>query len=168
MMEPLTEQQITEQNFSQTELGPSSRGCCKVSNRNACGSGSLVGKRGGKSLVLTNAHVAGTRIGHVVVCTFPFANNLQARGRVIMAGYSDRVMMDWAVLELDQEIDLPHTKLAIEIPSGEHYTGGYPRCRGPYFQRLTTRRITHSGTVWRWQPNSIGGPVGKRRAQLRQ
>ena len=96
------------------------RAAAKISNGNACGSGSLVGIRDGKSLVLTNAHVAGSRIGHVVKCTFPFKNNKQVRARVIMAGYSDRVMMDWAVLECDEQIDLPHIKLSIDAPKGEH------------------------------------------------
>ena len=146
--------------FVPDPVGPSSQGCCKVTNGNACGSGSLVGKRNGKSIVLTNAHVAGTRVGHTVICLFPFANNLQVRGRVIMAGYSDRVMMDWCVLELEREIDLPHTKLSIEAPTGKHYSAGYPRCRGPYFSEIATTSITHNGTVWRWQPNAIGGQSG--------
>jgi hypothetical protein len=37
---------------------------------------------------------------------------------------------------------------------------GYPRCDGPFSQRLQTRQITHNGVVWRWQPNSIGGQSG--------
>jgi hypothetical protein len=160
LMEPLTEAEIAELNFVPNPVGPSSRGCCKVSNGNSCGSGSLVGVRNGKSIVLTNAHVAGTRIGHTVVCEFPFANNKRVRGRVVMAGYSDRVMMDWAVLELEELLDLPHVKLANTAPTGAHYTAGYPRCRGPFFSQLTTRQITHNGTVWRWQPNAIGGQSG--------
>ena len=149
-----------ETNYSKEPRGPSSRGCCKVINGNSCGSGSLVGVRNGKSLVLTNAHVAGTRIGRVVRCTFPFANNRTVNARVILAAYSDRIMMDWAVLEVDEKIDLPHTKLSIEAPMGKHYTMGYPRCRGPYSQELETRRFLYNGTVWRWQPNSIGGQSG--------
>jgi hypothetical protein len=77
-----------------------------------------------------------------------------------MAGYSDRVMMDWAILEADEELDLPHIRLNNETPKGDHYTGGYPRCQGPFYQHLETRRITHNGTVWRWQPISIGGQSG--------
>ena len=77
-----------------------------------------------------------------------------------MAGYSDQVMMDWAVLEIDAKVPLPPVKLSIDAPSGEHYTMGYPRCEGPYSQRLVTRQITHNGVVWRWQPISIGGQSG--------
>lgn len=162
LTEPLTEAEIEQLNFVPNPLGPSSRGCCKVSNGNSCGSGSLVGvSNNGKSLVLTNAHVAGTRVGHVVVCEFPFANNQRVNARVVMAGYSDRVMMDWAVLELDQHVSaLPHVKLANSAPTGDHYSAGYPRCRGPFFSQLKTQQITHNGTVWRWQPDAIGGQSG--------
>ena len=161
LMEPLTDAEIDELNFVPNPVGPSSRGCCKVSNQNACGSGSLVGVRDGKSLVLTNAHVAGTKIGHRVVCEFPFANKERVGARVIMAGYSDKVMMDWAVLELDKQMStLPHVKLSNVVPTGRHYTAGYPRCQGPFFSFIDTTTITHNGTVWRWRPNAIGGQSG--------
>jgi len=152
--------EYVETNYSNEALGPSSRSCCKVVVGNSCGSGSLVGKRGGKSLILTNAHVAGTKIGATARCTFPFAGNKTLEARVIMAGYSDRVMMDWAVLEANEELPLPHVKLSIEAPTGKHYTGGYPRCQGPKFQEITTVEISHGGTVWKWNPNSIGGQSG--------
>lgn len=154
------ELQVIEANYSNTPHGPSSRSCCKVNAGNSCGSGSLVGVRDGKSLVLTNAHVAGTRPGTRVKCTFPGVGNKVVDARIVIAGYSDRVMMDWAVLECEELIQLPHVKLAIKVPEGEHYTGGYPRCKGPVYQRLKTRQITHGGTVWRWQPDSIGGQSG--------
>lgn len=156
---PLADQ-YQEANYSQTPLGPSSKSCCRVLNSGSCGSGSIVGSRDGKTIVLTNAHVAGTKIGHTVVCQFPYDNNKKYNARVIMAGYSDTVMMDWAILEIDAQVPLPPVKLSIDAPSGEHYTMGYPRCEGPYSQKLITRQITHNGTVWRWQPISIGGQSG--------
>ena len=156
---PLSEQ-FSESNYGKEPLGPSSRSCCRVLNSGSCGSGSIVGKRDGKTLVLTNAHVAGTKIGRIVQCQFPFAGNNKINGRVIMAGYSDKVMMDWAVVEIDQDIPLPAVKLSIAAPTGEHYTMGYPRCDGPFSQKLKTVTFTHNGTVWRWQPISIGGQSG--------
>jgi hypothetical protein len=69
-------------------------------------------------------------------------------------------MMDWCIVEIDQDIPLPVVKLSIDAPTGDHYTMGYPRCDGPFSQRLQTRQITHNGVVWRWQPNSIGGQSG--------
>jgi hypothetical protein len=150
-----------ELNYVAQPVGPSSRSCCKVLFGSACGSGSLVGVRDNKSLVLTNAHVAGTTLNRVGTCTFPYANNKVVKGRVVMAGYSDKVMMDWAILELEEHIkDLPHVKLSNKAPTGDHYTAGYPRCQGPRFQRLVTRSFLYNGTVWRWQPNSIGGQSG--------
>lgn len=156
---PLADQ-FDEVNYTREPIGPSSRSCCRVLNSGSCGSGSIVGKRNGKTIVLTNAHVAGTRIGRTVQCQFPYAGNTRINARVIMAGYSDRVMMDWAILEIDQDIPLPAVKLSIENPTTELYTMGYPRCDGPFGQRLRVRGITHNGVVVRWQPNSIGGQSG--------
>lgn len=149
-----------EVNYLPSPVGPSSRSCCKVTVSGVCGSGSIVGERNGKSLVLTNAHVAGTQIGRRVNCTFPYLNNQAVGARIIMAAYSDRIMMDWAVLELDSKVDLPIVKLSQSPPVGESYTAGYPRCQGPRFQRLVTRSFSHNATVWKWQPNSIGGQSG--------
>jgi hypothetical protein len=109
---------------------------------------------------MTNAHVAGTQIGRRVNCTFPYLNNQVVGARIIVAAYSDRIMMDWAVLECDTLVNLPIVKLSQSPPVGEHYTAGYPRCQGPRFQRLVTRSFSHNATVWRWQPNSIGGQSG--------
>ena len=156
---PLAEE-YDEVNYSKEPLGPSSRSCCRILNSGSCGSGSIVGFRDNKTIVLTNAHVAGTKIGHTVVCQFPYSSNAKFNARVIMAGYSDKVMMDWAVLEIDEKVNLPAVKLSIDAPEGEHYTMGYPKCEGPWGQRLVTQQITHNGVVWRWQPNSIGGQSG--------
>ena len=156
---PLSDE-YEEANFVSAPVGPSSRGCAKILNGNSCGSASLCGKRNGKSLLLTNAHVASSRVGNIVKCTFPFLNNRTLNGRVIMAAYSDRIFMDWAIVELPEELDLPHAKLAIEAPKGRNYTAGYPRCQGPRFQEVVTRDIINNGTVWRWTPNAIGGQSG--------
>jgi len=152
--------QVDELSYLPNPVGPSSRSCCKVSVANVCGSGSIVGERNGKSLVMTNAHVAGTQIGRRVNCTFPYLNNQVVGARIIVAAYSDTIMMDWAVLECDTLVNLPIVKLSQSPPVGEHYTAGYPRCQGPRFQRLVTRSFSHNATVWRWQPNSIGGQSG--------
>jgi hypothetical protein len=141
-------------------VGPSSRSCCKVSVGNVCGSGSIVGERNGKTLILTNAHVAGSQVGRRVNCTFPFLNNLVCPARIIVAAYSDKILMDWAVLECDTRVNLPVVKLSQSPPVGEHYTAGYPRCQGPRFQRLITRSFSHNATVWQWSPNAIGGQSG--------
>lgn len=152
--------QFNEANYQRTPYGPSSKSICRVLNSGTCGSGTVVGKRSGKTLVLTNAHVAGTQIGRVVICEFPELSTRRVNARVIMAAYSDSVMMDWCILEIDEDLPLEPTKLSKKAPEGGHYTGGYPRCQGPYYQKLTTRGYTHNGIVMRWQPNSIGGQSG--------
>lgn len=158
--EPISQEEERQLALQRTPHGPSSKVICRVNNGNVCGSGSHVGVRDGKSLILTNAHVAGTKLGKQMTCTFPDLNNRNVPVRVIMAAYSDQIMMDWAVLEADEELNLPHVKLSNQQPQGEHYTGGYPRCQGPYYDRLVTRGFTNGGTVWRWQPDAIGGQSG--------
>ena len=159
LMESLTGSGIEELRFHTEQQGPSSRNCCRIVNGNSCGSGALVGRRNnGNSLVFSNAHVTSNRIGNRVELYFPFSNQ-KAIGRVIMAGYSDRVMMDWSVVEVDKFIsELPHVKLNNRGPIGTHYTGGYPRCRGPMFQNIVTRSI--NGSTWLWDPNAVGGQSG--------
>lgn len=144
-------------------LGPASKGVCRCTQNGVCGSGSHVGIMDGKSLVLSNAHVCSTRLGRVIDCHFPELTRT-VQGRVILAAYSDRILMDWAVVQLETELDLPYAKLSNEYPvSGKtHYTAGYPRCRGPYYSELTTVDIPsqYGGTLWRWNPNAIGGQSG--------
>lgn len=158
---PLADQ-FQETNFGKKGevFGPSSRSICRVLNQGSCGSGTIVGKRDGKTLVLTNAHVAGTTIGRVVVCQFPFAGDKKYNARVIMAGYSDKVMMDWAVVEVAEDVPLPAVKLSIQPPGPQLYSCGYPRCDGPWPVKLVTKGYTHNGTVWLGQPNAIGGQSG--------
>lgn len=156
---PLADQ-FQETAYQRTPYGPSSKSICRVLNSGTCGSGTVVGKRDGKTLVLTNAHVAGTKIGRVVICEFPELHKRRVNARVIMAAYSDRVMMDWAILEIDEDLPLEPTQLSKKAPSGDHYTGGYPKCQGPWYQRLVTKLYTHGGIVMRWQPISIGGQSG--------
>lgn len=158
----LEDQVFNELNFGKKGevFGPSSRSVCKVLNGNACGSGGIVGKQNGKTLVLTNAHVAGTKEGHIVTCTFPFMNNFRVNAKVILGAYSDQIMMDWAVLEIAQDIALPAVKLSIKPPGENLYSNGYPKCDGPWPVKLRTVGYTHGGTVWRGQPNAIGGQSG--------
>ena len=48
------------------DTGPSIRGVCRILNQNSCGSGSICGiQPSGNALILTNAHVAGTKIGRI-------------------------------------------------------------------------------------------------------
>lgn len=154
------QENFDETNYGTSPLGPSSRSCCKVLNNRACGSGSIVGKEDGVTYILTNAHVAGSRIGHEVVCEFPFLDGKRIKAKVIMAAYSDRIMMDWAVLKYEGELDLPAVKLSNEQIPHKLYTMGYPRCRGPYSQDLELHRVIYNGVVAQWMGNAIGGQSG--------
>lgn len=130
----------------------------RVLNQNSCGSASYCGRRGRKGLFLTNAHVAGTKIGRIVkVWVESLGQTLNCR--VIMAAYSDRTLADWAVLETvnDWNPDLKPVKLSKKQPSGSHYTKGFPRCQQ---HNGTDIRTVQLGNPWRWRPNAIGGQSG--------
>ena len=142
------------------DTGPSIRGVCRILNQNSCGSGSICGiQPSGNALILTNAHVAGTKIGRIVkVEVESTGDSLQAR--VIMAGYSDKTATDWAMLETTE----PYTKvepvfLSKKKPTGSHYTKGFPRCRPHAGTDIQTVEFNRQG-VWFWEPDAIGGQSG--------
>lgn len=154
-------EQHEEVNYVPNPVGPSSQACCNVTVGNVCGTGSLVGKRNGNSLILTNAHVASTQLGREVNTKFPFLNNRTFNTRIVMAAYSkNSIGMDWAILEAQSLVPLPHVKLDNRMPSGRQYTAGYPKCQGPRFQEIVIKSFMNNGTIARWQPNSIGGQSG--------
>jgi hypothetical protein len=141
-------------------IGPSAKVRCRVLNQSSCGSGSLVGMRGGKGLICTNAHVAGTRLGRVVKCYFPELSR-SVDARVIMAAYSSRTLADWAILEtVDDFSGLTPVPLSKARPTGSHYTRGFPRCRSHDGTDISTVDMSDSTPLWRWNPNAIGGQSG--------
>lgn len=140
--------------------GESIRAVVRVLNKNSCGSGSICGIRNGKSLIMTNAHVAGTRIGRVVQCDVESTGDRVA-ARVIMAAYSDRTLSDWAILEtVEPYCKVKPVKLSKKRPSGSHYTKGFPRCREHKGTDVSTVDMSNNSPLWRWNPNSIGGQSG--------
>jgi len=142
--------------------GPASESAVKVTNRNSCGSGTIVGRINGQSLVLTNAHVAGTRIGRIVQVTSVMGGIVSRDpARVIMAAYSDRYLTDWAVLLVDKLLPNRETRLSRNTPTGTHYTTGSPRCVWPLRSTaVITADISDQSPLWRWRPNAIGGQSG--------
>lgn len=140
--------------------GESIRAVVRVLNKNSCGSGSICGIRGGKALIMTNAHVAGTRIGRIVQCDIESTGDRVA-ARVIMAAYSDRTLSDWAILETVEPYGkVKPVKLSKKRPSGSHYTKGFPRCRKHNGTDVATVDMSNKTPLWRWNPNSIGGQSG--------
>ena len=148
-----------ELEFNMTSTGPSIRAVCRIINQNSCGSGSICGIRDGKSLILTNAHVAGTKIGRIVNVEVESTGD-KLKGRVIMAAYSDKTVSDWAILEtVENYIKVEPVPLSKKRPSGSHYTKGFPKCKPHNGTDITTHSFGTNG-VWFWEPDSIGGQSG--------
>lgn len=142
--------------------GPAIRAAVRVINQNSCGSGSICGRANGGIYIITNAHVAGNRIGREV--KFDCVVNGQSKrlsARVVMAAYNDRTQTDWAVLFCEEDPGIEPVKLSIERPRGSHYTHGSPRCVWPQVGTdITTVDMADNMPLWRWRPNSIGGQSG--------
>ena len=143
-----------------TDTGPSIRAVCRIINRNSCGSGSVCGhSEDGESYIMTNAHVAGTRIGRVVSVEVESTGQRMA-ATVVRAAYSNQVIADWALLKTQGGFQqVKPVYLSKQPPSGSHYTKGFPRCQGHNGTNITTHRIRNNG-VWLWTPDAIGGQSG--------
>lgn len=136
----------------------------RIINGNSCGTGSLCGRDDTGIYILTNAHVASSRIGNVVQCEALKADKSGTEkfsARVIEAAYSSRTSTDWALLRADSRFmkDLEPIKLSTTDPDSDELTGtwGCPRCEVPSGQLCKTVQL---GSLWYWQPNSIGGQSG--------
>lgn len=141
---------------------PSERAAVRVRAGNSCGSGSVCGRFEGGSLILTNAHVVGTRVGRTVGidCVIDGVDR-SYDAKVIMAAYSDRTLTDWAVLSCDGLTEIEPVSLSKEKPTGRHYTRGSPRCVWPLRSTdIVTAEVSDGSPLWRWRPNSIGGQSG--------
>lgn len=141
-----------------------SKRAVRIINGSACGTGSLCGRDQDGIYILTNAHVSGSRIGHVVRCEALKADGSSTetfQARIIEAAYSSRTSTDWALLRAPASamVGLEPIKLATEDPDGQALTGtwGCPRCEVPSGQLIRTKSL---GSLWYWQPNSIGGQSG--------
>lgn len=143
-----------------SSTGPSTRAVCRILNQNSCGSGSICGIRNGKALILTNAHVAGTRVGRIVDVEVESTGD-RIKARVIQAAYSDRTWTDWAVLETIEPYEkVKPVKLSKNRPSGSHYTKGFPRCNPHSGTDIRTVRLSSVDARWEWLPDAIGGQSG--------
>lgn len=136
----------------------------RIINGNACGTGSLCGRDSSSIYILTNAHVASSKIGNVVRCEALKADETGTevfQARVIESAYSSRTSTDWALLKAPASamVGLEPIKLATEDPDADALTGtwGCPRCEVPSGQMIKTKSL---GSLWYWQPNSIGGQSG--------
>lgn len=144
------------------KAGPASRAAVRVTAGNSCGSGSVCGFYRDGSLILTNAHVVGTRVGRQVNIRAEVDGRTQEfTGQVIQAAYSDSDLTDWAVVYAEGFKSIEPVLLSKEKPTGAHYTRGSPRCVWPQTGTpVITADIADNSTLWRWRPNSIGGQSG--------
>jgi hypothetical protein len=141
-----------------------SKRAVRIINGNSCGTGSLCGRDDSGIYILTNAHVAGSKIAHTVVCEALLADGSGTErfsARVIEAAYSSKTSTDWALLKADLKNmkGLTPIKLSTAEPDTSKLTGtwGCPRCEVPSGQLCRTLQL---GSIWLWQPNSIGGQSG--------
>lgn len=129
---------------------------------NGCGTSNLVGRDSSGTYWMTNAHVAGTKIG--APCRLQVVENGAIRtfnALVIEAAYSSRTRTDWALLRGPVDV-LPNVhpiQMSKTKPHADKVTvtWGCPRCEPIKGQILETVQM---GSVWYWQPNSIGGQSG--------
>jgi hypothetical protein len=141
------------------------RATVRVTISGVCGSGTVVGRdEAGNSLVLTNAHVAGTQRGRTVNLERwePDGSIERGRGSIIASGYGRGMSVDFALLKCNAEF----AKNVRPIPLADRYpdrkamvtTYGCPRCEWPSLQVLSLNRS--EGQILTWKPEAIGGRSG--------
>lgn len=109
---------------------------------------------------MTNAHVAGSRVGREVVVEVESTGD-RIRARVIMAAYSDRTWTDWAVLQtIDPYTKVRPVRMSKNRPSGIHYTKGFPRCEPFPGSNINTVALSSNDARWTWRPDAISGQSG--------
>lgn len=133
---------------------------CRVRSGNSCGSGSLVGHYRGGSLVITNAHVVGSRIGSSARCQWEFG---EREGRIIMAGYSSRVTADWAILWIEGFNSVSPVLATRKRPtSADRFaTTGSPSCVWPLRHQTNIRLLSNNNAGFAvWDQPAIPGQSG--------
>jgi len=141
---------------------------CQVRAGNSCGSGSFVGIHNGGALILSNAHVTGSRVGSTSDFRFDPAVSAQARkGRIIMAAYSTRVTADWSVsLIPDWVPTIKPAWCSRQRPTGSQrfMTTGSPSCVWPLRHQSGLQLLSNNNAgfaVWNQPavPGQSGSPV---------
>ena len=139
--------------------GPSSNNAVQCLVGGSCGSGSVCGE----GLILTNAHVVGTRVGRQVTVRVRKTGQT-ITGRIIAAAYSDRFLTDWAVVRCERGLEtIEPVKLSKDKPvfGEDFYTTGSPRCVWPLrSQGVVLADIRDNSPLVRWRPDAIGGQSG--------
>lgn len=149
--------------FEEVSSRPSSLNACRVRAGNSCGSGSFVGVHQGGALILSNAHVKGTRIGSESTFQFdPQVSKNILRGQIIMAAYSSRVTADWAISLIPGWV--PNIKPAFctrQRPTGQFYTTGSPSCVWPLRHQSGLSLLSNNNAGFAvWNQPAVPGQSG--------
>jgi hypothetical protein len=140
----------------------------RIYQGNGCGTGSLCGRDEQYIYILTNAHVASTRIGSISRCQAVVNGKLQQfNAEAIETAYSSKYRTDWTLLRASAKFmagiePIPLSK-ELPDPEGLTVTWGHPQCKPTQGHSCQTVRF---GTVWLWNPNAIGGQSGSAVVQL--
>ena len=154
-----------EEHFDEVAANRHSVNACQMRSADgrSCGSGSFVGMRGDDALVLTNAHVVGSRIGLAASARFNFGGgDVQKSGRIIMAAYSTRITADWAIVAIPNWLPPIKPAWCSRVrPSGLFYTTGAPACVWPLRHQSPLRLLSNNNAGFAvWDKNAIGGQSG--------
>lgn len=139
-----------------------SKRAVRVYQGNGCGTGNLVGRDDKFIYIMTNAHVASTKIGSVSKCQAFVDGKVQTfNASAVESAYSNYTRTDWTLLKADATnmAGIEPIKMSKEKPDANKITTtwGCPRCEPIRGQVLQTVSM---GQVWYWLPNSIGGQSG--------
>jgi hypothetical protein len=155
---------ISAEWFQTSAAGPASQNACRVRSGNSCGSGTLVGHYQGGSLVLTNAHVVGSRVGTSATCQFNISGgDITKNARIIMAAYSERVTADWAIVLIENWQPLRPVFCTRQRPTSQDrfYTTGSPRCVWPLRHQSGLQLVSNNNAGFAvWNQPAIGGQSG--------
>ena len=128
----------------------------------SCGSGTICGADQRGAYVVTNAHVVGTQIGRVAtVDCVTSAGTRRVTGRIVMSGYSDRTMVDFAILFCEGLTCQRYMPMLKTEPEAAPYgTTGSPRCVWPQQTKPFNDPRNYGQGLITGTPNAIGGQSG--------
>lgn len=133
---------------------------CLVNN--SCGSGTICGANSDGAYVVSNAHVWGTQLGRVVIVDAVVGGQQKRlNGRVVMAGYSDSRMVDFAIAFVEGLSSKRYMPMLETEPSDQPFgTTGSPRCVWPLVKKDFNDARNYGDGLITGTPNAIGGQSG--------
>jgi hypothetical protein len=111
--------------------------------------------------VLTNAHVAGSKVNHTVKVQVESLGMKQFNGTVIRAAYSNSVSADWALVYVPGLKEVKPVFLSKNLPTEglSLYTKGFPKCNPHNGTDIKQHKTLNNGVLL-WLPDAIGGQSG--------